>query len=145
MFKTLADVAALAKVTRALQQAPKEEGKERLRGGREGRRIRIWMACVHTPRQGQDMAESTQLSEMCRKKIKEKNNAKSCDKFTFLRSPSSSFRLSSLCFLLIFSCFSPSCCPCTVYRMCCPPPTGDGQERDRRGSTLKRMERQMCG
>lgn len=88
------------------------EGEERSCGeGSEGRRIRIWMACVHTPRQGQDMAESTQLSEMCRKKIKEKNNAKSCDKFTFLRSPSSSFRLSSLCFLLIFSCFSPSCCP----------------------------------
>lgn len=70
------------------------DGEKEIVGAREGRRIRIWMACVHTPRQGQDMAESTQLSEMCRKKIKEKNNAKSCDKFTFLRSPSSSsFRL----------------------------------------------------
>lgn len=49
------------------------EGEERSCGeGSEGRRIRIWMACVHTPRQGQDMAESTQLSEMCRKKMKKK-------------------------------------------------------------------------
>lgn len=81
--------------------AEREGEREVVWEGSKERRIRIWMACVHTPRQGQDMAESTQLSEMCRKK----NNAKSCDKFTFLRS--SSFLFSSLCFLLIFSCFFP--------------------------------------
>lgn len=52
--------------------AEREGEREVLWEGSKERRIRIWMACVHTPRQGQDMAESTQLSEMCRKKKQRK-------------------------------------------------------------------------